>query len=729
MRVELTSPGATTRGTSRTIPRALLLTFLILAAGIMAAGWLFSTQTKKDAELTAQQNLAAIADLKVGQIVSWRHERLGDAALISGNPLIVSRLAAFLEKPSPGDGGEDIQSWLASLRSSYAYTSIALLDAQGQVRVSVGFPEAHLDPQDRANVAAVARSGKPLLSDFHRSEKTGRVQLDLCAPLLRPKDAAGTPDCIGVILLEIDPDVFLYPLIQAWPTPSRSAETLLVRRDGEDVLFLNELRHQQDTALKLRLPLSRVEVLAVMAVLGQEGVFRGLDYRGVQVLAFLSAVPDSPWWMVAKVDEAEALAEWRFRGGFVVAVVLALVLALALAAVGRMTWEQRKQQRVLWQSVEAVRASEARLRAILDATPFPIALVDAQDHNIGFWSRSAITLFGRVAPNATEWFQLAYPDPDYRREVLARWEPALEQARRSGQAVNTGEYRVTRGDGSVRICELHAAFLADKLIITFHDITERKRAVETLARYAEELKRSNDELQDFAYVASHDLQEPLRKIQAFGERLHTKCAAELGTQGQDYLRRMQDAARRMALLIEDLLSYSRVTTQAKRFEPVDLDEVAREVIADLETCLQQTQGRVELRGLPVLDADPTQMRQLLQNLIGNALKFHRPDAPPVVQVYRDQAAEVPGGDGAVCQLVVEDNGIGFDEKYLDRIFTIFQRLHERGAYAGSGIGLAICRKIAGRHGGSLTAKSQPGAGAMFIVTLPLHQPKTGDHAA
>src|SRR5579862_5451080 len=206
------------------------------------------------------------------------------------------------------------------------------------------------------------------------------------------------------------------------------------------------------------------------------------------------------------------------------------------------------------------------------------------------------------------------------------------------------------------------------------------------------LERSNRELQDFASVASHDLQEPLRKVQAFGDRLKTGSGAALDAQGRDYLERMLSATKRMQSLIQDLLSFCRVTSYARLFLPVDLAQVAREVLSDLEVRIAETNASVEVGHLPTIDADALQMRQLLQNLIGNALKFHQKDKAPAVRLHSEITAD------GMLRLMVQDQGIGFDEKYLDRIFTVFQRLHSRAEYAGTGVGLAICRKIAQRHG-------------------------------
>jgi signal transduction histidine kinase len=243
------------------------------------------------------------------------------------------------------------------------------------------------------------------------------------------------------------------------------------------------------------------------------------------------------------------------------------------------------------------------------------------------------------------------------------------------------------------------------------------------------LRFSNSELEQFASVASHDLQEPLRKIQAFGDRLQEKCAEGLGEQGRQYVERMQASATRMRSLIDALLIYSRVTTKAQPFVPIDLEETAREVVSDLEGRLQQTGGSVEIGSLPTIEADPLQMRQLLQNLIANGLKFRKPGEAPVVRVD-GRLLEDRGGNGkprSQCELAVSDNGIGFEEVYLDRIFNVFQRLHGRQEYDGTGMGLAICRKIVERHGGSITAKSAPDRGATFLVTLPIQQPTEEEH--
>jgi two-component system sensor kinase FixL len=253
-------------------------------------------------------------------------------------------------------------------------------------------------------------------------------------------------------------------------------------------------------------------------------------------------------------------------------------------------------------------------------------------------------------------------------------------------------------------------------------VVERIRSAKIQAKDTAELERSNRELQEFANIASHDLQEPLRKVTSFGERLAARAESALDEENRDYLQRMLRSAERMQGLIDSLLALSRVTTRGQPFTPTDLGAVASEVVEDLEVRIGDSNGRVEIGTLPTVDADPLQMRELFQNLIANGLKFHKSGSTPVIELDSR-----PAPDGS-WEIAVSDNGIGFDEKYLDRIFRPFQRLHARSEYEGSGIGLAVCRKIVQRHGGDITARSAPGKGSTFLVRLPSRSRRRGGTA-
>jgi PAS domain S-box-containing protein len=368
---------------------------------------------------------------------------------------------------------------------------------------------------------------------------------------------------------------------------------------------------------------------------------------------------------------------------------------------------------------EDLREEEERFRLLVEGVKdHAIIMLDAAGH-VNSWNAAAQRTIGYEAAEIIgKHFSCFYPADNVER---GEHERVLAVAEQEGQCLIEEGWRV-RKDGSRFWAEVAVTALRSsegslrgfsKII---RDITERKQAEEAMAKQLKEVARSNEELQQFAFCASHDLQEPLRKVQAFGDRLRAKCGETLTDEGRDYLERMQTAAKRMQTLIENLLTFSRITTRGQPFALVDLGAVAREVLSDLEVMVEQTGARIEVGQLPSIEADPMQMRQLLQNLIGNALKFHKPGQSPIVKVH----AELNDGP---CKITVEDDGIGFDQKYAERIFTLFQRLHGHDKYGGTGIGLATCRKIVERHGGTITASSAPEQGAKFFITLPVKQIK------
>jgi PAS domain S-box len=311
------------------------------------------------------------------------------------------------------------------------------------------------------------------------------------------------------------------------------------------------------------------------------------------------------------------------------------------------------------------------------------------------------------------------------RDLVGRSEREIfGQNSANAENKNSGERIFYRKDGTCVPLEfvktpIHENEREVGAVLVFKDITERKRVEEAIAQKAAELARSNAELEQFAFVASHDLQEPLRKIQAFGDRLKGKVGGAVAPEAQEYLERMQSAAARMRTLINDLLSFSRVIRRTEPFVSVDLGAVTKGALVDLEVRIEKSGAKIHVGELPVIEADPMQMHQLLLNLLSNALKFQPAGGIPVVKVRSRRFTALSGEQ--FCEIMVEDNGIGFDEKYLEKMFAVFQRLHGRSEYEGTGVGLAVCRRITDRHHGTITAKSQVGQGATFIVTLPMHQ--------
>ncbi len=386
--------------------------------------------------------------------------------------------------------------------------------------------------------------------------------------------------------------------------------------------------------------------------------------------------------------------------------------------------------------------SEARFRTMAEAMP-QIVWMTRPDGYHEYYNLRWYEFTGLTPEQSIGWGWSLPLHPEDLARSKARWQISVDNA-----IPYEVEYRFRGADGGYRWFLARANPIRNekgqvvRWLGTCTDIDDSKQQAEKLEELIDSrtaaLRRSNQELEKFAYIASHDLQEPLRKIQAFGDRLNTRYKAGLGEQGQDYIARMLDSAGRMRRLIDDLLSFSRITSKVQPLAPVDLNAVVRDVLSDLEIRVAQSGGRVEVGPLPTLPADSVQMRQLFQNLVGNALKFQRPGVPPVVTVRAEPLRQFPPdppSNGTTApprrtgyRITVADNGIGFEAQYADRIFELFQRLHGRHQYEGTGLGLAICKKIADRHGGAISAKGYPGEGSTFIIDLPTSQEAEAHHA-
>ena len=368
-------------------------------------------------------------------------------------------------------------------------------------------------------------------------------------------------------------------------------------------------------------------------------------------------------------------------------------------------------------ATDNVPAGERLLLDILDTIREPLLVLD-QDFRVTHANRSFLSTF-RVNADQTIGENL-FALGDRQWDITPLREMLRNKLEVETQLYDFDVDHVFPGIGR-RIMLLNARLVSRgpgvprMILLAIEDVTERRFTERRMADYQRELQRSNEALDEFASVASHDLQEPLRKIVSFGERLSTTAGPALDGNARQYLDRMLGAATRMRTLINDLLSYSQVTTRVQPFVPTDLTAVAREVLVDLEAAVADAGGQVEVGQLPVIDADALQMRQLLQNLIGNALKYRRKDEPPMIRL------DSPPPVDEFCAISVADNGIGFSQEHAEKIFRMFERLHGRGQYGGSGIGLAICRKIVERHHGTIGATSTPGQGATFTVRLPVTQ--------
>jgi PAS domain S-box-containing protein len=945
--------------TSRVGPRSGARLTLLVVCGVAIALALIGGRvyflSQRDAALERMNaELSAIRELKTDQIIQWRNGLLADGRQASQDPAVSDGIAAWLAAPGNAKTAANLRAWLDSIRRERGYERGLLLSVDGSAWLSTDDREGP-DARDLAEARTALDGGvQTTITDLFLDPATGLPRLDVISLL-----GGGSTRTSAVLVLRGDPRDFLYPMIQSWPIPSGTAETLLVRRNGDDIVYLNELRHRSGTALKLTAPLSRVEVPAVMAATGRTGVVEGVDYRGHPVLAATGPIEGTAWYIVAKVDTAEAYADVFDRQRTTIVgvslAILVVVLGFGLAWIqqanryrrgqlesltaldenrallrsvvdsttdaiyvkdlagryvlfnrgaelvtgksadevlghddallfpaeeakvvmdgdravieggvtrtydeqvtgadgalhyfsstkgplcdtngrpfalfgiahdmtgrkrmeaelrdsedkfkyvfdhsmvaksltlpsgevqpndafcemlgytrdeltDRATWAQlthpgdvvesqrhidalisggetsarwekrylRKDGGIVWSDVSTslrrdaageplyfmttivditerkrveaeLRASVSRQQAILEAVPEIVAEVDAD--KVYVWLNEAgLAFFGDdvVGQEAVKYFL-------GEQETYARVAPLFEGA---PETIYVESWQL-RHDGEKRLLGWWCRGLTDEAgapagaLSTARDITEQRAAEDELVERTEALARSNADLERFAYIASHDLQEPLRMVASYTQLLQTRYQGRLDSDADEFIGYAVDGAMRMQTLINDLLSFSRVGTQAAPLASSDLEDVLDGVLKVLQRSITETGATVTRDPMPVVMCDPTQIGQVFQNLIANAVKFRR-DVPVTVRV----SARETDNEWVFS---VTDNGIGIEAQYFDRVFVIFQRLEPRADFPGTGIGLAVSKRIIERHCGRIWVESEPGIGSTFHFTLP-----------
>ena len=732
---------------------ALILVFLFLSLSIAISGNLYYQHQKEYMKRATENELLAIADMKVDQIAAWRRDRVADAAVISETPFIAHRIHAFFENPSdPGLKGE-INAWMGAVQKNNQYRRVYLLDRKGRVWLSVPQPDKGFGACIRQAALEAMGTKKTVFADLHRKEGTEEIHCALLAPLLMRE--RGKAFSIGAVALEIDPHLFLYPLIQSWPMPSATAETLLIRQEGDEIVYLNDLRHRKNTALSLRFPMSRTQLPAVAAVRGASGIAEGIDYRGVTVIAATRPVRGSLWFIVAKQDRDEVDGPIRERAGLVAATVGILIVSSGV--VSGLLWQRRsrqfdrKEHETLLIHLALVCRYEHLTRYANDiilVTDEEDRIVDANERALVFYGYDRDELFQRTMRAIST------------SEAAQTLDSQLEEAReRDGMVFETVHQRkdgttcpvqvssrpidiegtnlvqsiirdITERRQTERELEKYRGHLEDlvkertaELVTTAYtlqqEVGERRRVEEEIRRLNEELRTkvvqlnaTNLELEAFAYSVSHDLRAPLRSIDGFSQALLDDYLGLLGEDGRDCLRRIRGASQRMGRLIDDLLNLSRVTRVEMQPETIDLSAVVQTVEEELKGLSPKRQVDVVVAPGVEVKGDCSLLRIAMGNLLDNAFKFTR----HIIGRPRIEFGLIKGDEDGPIYFVA-DNGAGFDMAYAGKLFAPFQRLHPSSEFEGTGIGLATVQRIIHRHGGKLWAEADIGKGATFYFTI------------
>lgn len=739
---------------------------LLVTAVVLVALANYVNASRRSVLADAEEDLLAAADSRAMDVSSWIRERLGDAQLILDGHLFSDEMVLVLgASPSSARTAADgsqlahaelrLRAWMESLRTAYAYRAVLVFDAQGVERIREG---AEVDPIPSDVVVRALASGTVVLDDIDSRRGGQHRQLSLLAPIHASDD--GHDRSLGVVALVVDARAELLPTLARWPFRARTGEILLVRRDNDEVVYLNDLRLQDGTDRPAyRLPITTPLLAVARALSGERGPFTGIDYLGHNVLAAARPVVGAPWIVVAKQDLDEVYAPFwsdvrrasAFGGLLILATGFGLVILSRQQAIERL--------RATLVVDRARQDSDERLRAAMSASLDAFLILD--EHGViaecngqaqralgpGDQPLVGTSLAVALAPPHDSGLRSALGEANAGRPHAWLDTHVTVEARGADGLTYPAELTIVRIRQHGRVAfsvvlrdiseqvEAHAAIRdaqarteqlldeAQRARRALLNIVEDQRRTEAALRDSEnllemrvrqrttQLEAANRELEAFSYSVSHDLRAPLRAIDGYARMLAEDSAPRLDAEGLRRLDVVQGEARRMGVLIDDLLRFSRLGRQPLDRSTVNMTTLVREVVAELTRDIGNRQIDVRIAELPSAECDPALLRQVWLNLIGNACKFTGP---------RSRAEIVIDGTATNGEVTyrVRDNGVGFDMAYADKLFGVFQRLHAQDQFEGTGVGLALSQRIVNRHGGRMWATSEVGHGATFAFALP-----------
>jgi signal transduction histidine kinase len=699
----------------------LVLIFVALALVVPLIGFAITRLHGPQIEREAYADLKAIAQLKADQIENWMAERQGDAEVLAGDEKLAELAARFARQKQDEKLAGLIRNRFDQLRSSYHYDRILLLDTRGRLLLTSG-TEAGIAPVLPELLQQAMASQQVQRRDIYR-DKEGHIHLEWVVPVVLP-DARGRR-AVAVVVLRVTAQQFIFPLIQNWPTASASGETLLVRHEGESIVYLNELRHRRGTALTLKMPATALEQAAALAISsGEPGPMQDLDYRDVPVLAAHLPVAGTDWHIVAKIDRDEVMAPLRDMVLWVSLIAFAAIAAVSAALL--LLWrQQQRAHRVEMRerSMAAIEQSERHFHSLFEN------MVEGYAHCRMLYRDGVPEDFVYLEVNP------AFETLSGLKDVVGKRATEVIPGMRESNPELFEIYGRVAHSGQPEQFEMYVDMLdrwfeisvycpePEHFVAIFDNVTARKQYEANIRKLNEELERRvqertaqltavNKELEAFSYSVSHDLRAPLRSIAGFVDLLKRHSYDAIDDKGKHYMEVIADSAIQMGRLIDDILSFSRIGRAGMSLSRVDLNALLAEV---RETLHPQAEGRNiewKIGRLPEVTGERAMLSLVLQNLVGNALKFTRTRDTAVIEIGQAEGA----ADEWVCY--VKDNGVGFDMRNAGKLFGLFQRLHPQEQFEGTGVGLANVQRIVQRHGGRVWAEGRVGEGATFYFALP-----------
>ena len=714
-------------------PWVLVWVFLLLVLGISLTGYWYYFNEKKKIKVDQQNELSLIARTKADRILNWRQERIHDGELFFKNPFMAQRIKEFLKNPKSFEVKQEMLGWMVSLLRLPDYSNVFLLDPKGRVRLTGGNEDEGLGKQVQAMAVEAIKAKEVFFSDLVQDELNQNIHLDLLVPIISFDD----PDqqIVGLVIIRIDPYQFLYPLVQAWPTSSQTSETLLVRRDGEELLCLNVLRHQKQTAFVLRIPFQPPKGAQPKAIPKTEGIFEFVDYRSVPVLGSLLKIPHSPWILLSKIDSEEIFKPVREMAKLVITLGCLLVV-VAGTSLG-FYWRHRKalfyrQQYEIElekkRAEAALRESEANYRAIYDAANDAIFVHDMDTGAILDLNQKGCEMYGHTVAEVRrlDVEALSAGIPPYTQKDALRWITSAIH----GEA-QLFEWLARDNAGRHFWVEVNLKRVAiggqDRLLAVVRDISERKKAEEERNRLEERLRRAEkmEALGTLAGGVAHDLNNVLGVLVGYSELLMLDVPE--GSPLRDHTWNILQAGQRATAIIQDLLTLARrgvAISEITNLNRIISDFLKTPEFDRIKSHHPDISFRMELDpALLNIKGSPVHLDKTVMNLVSNAAEAVPGPGEVVIRTenqYIDKP--IPGyeetREGEYALLMVSDTGSGIPPSDLGRIFEPFYTKKVMGR-SGTGLGLAVVWGTIKDHSGYIDVQSQEGKGSTFLLYFPV----------